>query len=122
MNDQDVDSLLRRYRPAGPSEELRARCLAPAPARVRRTWPWATAAAALLAATLSLHVAANRASARISVPAPSDPATDAIVSLTEILGGTPEARALAEAMVFEDRIRLARAGSDAVVTPEQEKP
>jgi hypothetical protein len=122
VNDRDVDSLLRRYRPAGPSEELRARCLAPARAHLRRTWPWATAAAALLAITLSLHIAATRASARISVPAPSDPAADAVVSLTEILGGTPEARALAEAMVFEDRIRLARAGSDAVVTPEQEKP
>lgn len=67
-------------------------------------------------------MAANRATARMHVPAPSDPAADAVVSLTEILGGTPEARAQAEAMVFEERVRLARDQRDAVVTSEQERP
>jgi signal transduction histidine kinase len=121
VNDQDVDDLLRRYRPAGPPDDLRARSLVTARAHTRRAWPWATAAAALLAATLSLHVAANRATARTLVPPESDPAAEFVVRLTEMLGGTPEAHALAEAMVFEDRGRLAREQHDDVVTPQQER-
>jgi hypothetical protein len=49
MTDPELDDLLRRYRPAGPPAELRARLIASA-APMPRTWPWAAAAAALLAA------------------------------------------------------------------------
>ena len=49
MTDPELDELLRRYRPAAPPAELRARLIASA-APMPRTWPWAAAAAALLAA------------------------------------------------------------------------
>jgi hypothetical protein len=55
MNEPDVEDLLRRYRPVGPPPELRGRVVAPVPP-VRRAWPWAAAAAALLASVCVLQV------------------------------------------------------------------
>jgi hypothetical protein len=55
-----IEDTLRRYRPSGPPATLRDRVLAPP---VGRTWPWAAAAAALLAVTLGLQ-AATRATWR----------------------------------------------------------
>ena len=55
MLEPDIEDLLRRYRPSGPPPELRARVLANE-AAAGRTWPWAAAAAALLAATMGLQV------------------------------------------------------------------
>ena len=40
MSDPELEDLLRRYRPAGPPPDLRARIVA-GPAPVPRTWPWA---------------------------------------------------------------------------------
>ena len=57
MNDNELDDLLRRVRPAGPPPELRARILASRPARP--AWPWAAAAAALLALTIGLQWSAG---------------------------------------------------------------
>ena len=56
MDDRQVEDLLKRYRPAGPPDSLRERCLTPSSAA--RVWPWAAAAAALLAITVGLEVAA----------------------------------------------------------------
>jgi hypothetical protein len=53
--DRGIDELLARYRPAGPPEHLRARVLA-AQQPVRRAWPWAAAAAALLAGVCVLQL------------------------------------------------------------------
>jgi hypothetical protein len=48
-----IEGALRRYRPSGPPAMLRDRVLAQdMPARV---WPWAAAAAALLAVTLGMQ-------------------------------------------------------------------
>jgi hypothetical protein len=55
MSEPDLDDLLQRYRPAGPPPELRARVVANKEA-VRRTWPWAAAAAALLVAVCAMQV------------------------------------------------------------------
>jgi hypothetical protein len=55
MMDPDLDDLLRRYRPAGPPPELRARVVG-ATTPAGRTWPWVAAAAVLLAATVGLQV------------------------------------------------------------------
>jgi hypothetical protein len=49
-----IEDALRRYRPSGPPASLRDRVLVPP---VGRTWPWAAAAAALLAVTLGLQAA-----------------------------------------------------------------
>ena len=59
MNDEELEALLVRTRPRGPSAGLRARILARAAApATKSTWPWAAAAAALLIATLLLQTAA----------------------------------------------------------------
>lgn len=55
MTDPELDALLRRYRPAGPPPELRARVVASEPPAVR-AWPWAAAAAILLAAVCAMQL------------------------------------------------------------------
>ena len=49
MNDDQIDDLLRRVRPAGPPAELRARIVG---ARARPAWAWMAAAAAMLLLTV----------------------------------------------------------------------
>jgi hypothetical protein len=95
-----IEGALRRYRPSGPPAALRDRVLAPP---VGRTWPWAAAAAALLAVTLG----AGGDAARIwnGLPAPPD-----------ALLGEFERRALGEAgvddftlqLIADERLRAAR--------------
>ena len=101
MHESDVEQLLRRYQPAGPPPELETRIFAPA--RPLRTWPWATAAAALLALTAGLHVATNRLADR-AVPAAAEtrPTVD---DLTAAFGGGDEARRVAELILLEQQAR-----------------
>ncbi len=63
MNDQDLQALLRRYQPVGPPPGLRARVFAGRSGP--RAWPWLSAAAALLAATLGLHLASRAEAGRV---------------------------------------------------------
>jgi hypothetical protein len=100
MKDEDVEALLGRYRPLARVPPLAAGPPSPGlrHASPPRTWPWAAAAAALLAITIGLHAAA--------APAPEDPPDPVRVeALTAQLGGTPAARALAEAIVRADAAR-----------------
>jgi hypothetical protein len=108
VGDPDLEDLLQRYRPLGPSPELRARSLSPAHAAQARTWPWAAAAAALLVLTGSLHVAVSQTYSRIDVPPAPDPIAEAVASMTELLGSGPEDRAVAEAIVAEQAFFEAR--------------
>jgi hypothetical protein len=92
MNDDQIEGLLRRVRPAGPPPELRARILLAQPAR--RAWPWAAAAAALLLMIAGLQWSAGELRHEIR------PAT------LEAGADDPESRALAEAFSLkEDEIR-----------------
>jgi len=85
VKDEEIEALLSRYRPIARTGELR---LTPAP----RTWPWAVAAAALLAITIGLHAGVS--------PAPEPPLDQARVqAIADQLGGGPMARTLAESMV-----------------------
>jgi hypothetical protein len=113
MNDRAIENLLRRYRPAGPMADL-ARQITKSPDRQFTkpppTWPWAAVAAALLVITVGLHAAV--------IPPPRDnPVADAdrVRLLTEQLGASPEARAVAEWLAMleaqAERDRLARAES-----------
>jgi hypothetical protein len=108
MDDLRTEEQLRGYRPVGPPLSLRHRVVAAAP--VRRIWPWALAAAAMLTLTFGLHLAsANLASAAGMRPAP-DLERGTVRDLTERLGGDSSARSLAEFLVSEHQLQ-AEAGS-----------
>ena len=95
MNDDQIEALLRRYRPI--VRRLDIPRLPDSPAtRVARTWPWAIAAAALLAIAIGRHAAAWT-----SAP----PASDArqIAAIADQLGGGTEGRAVAEWIVAQER-------------------
>jgi len=82
MKDRDIEDLLNRYRPSDPPMHLERRILpleGGSYVARPRTWPWAAAAAALLALTLGLH--AGRAPAK-----PVAPTAD-VAALAESLGG-----------------------------------
>ena len=103
MDDRDVEQLLTRYRPAGPSSSLDGRIghLAAMPPRQSpRVWPWAAAAAALLALTAGFHSPA-RTSAADSLN--TDPIfRDAVSALSTQLGGDATARMLADTMLRQE--------------------
>jgi hypothetical protein len=100
-----VDELLRRYRPAGPPPELRAQVLDQR--RAAATWPWAAAAAALLVTTVLLHAQVRSHVGELYEPAP-DPRRAAVEELTSTLGGTDEARILAETIALHEQLRVVR--------------
>jgi hypothetical protein len=100
VDDDKVRELLGRYRPVGPSSDLRERALG-ASTHPPRTWPWAAAAAALLVATVGLHAATNRAIAAATPPA----GQLSVDALAAVMGGTEDARRAAELIVTEQRIR-----------------
>ena len=85
MKDEEIEALLGRYRPIARTGELRL-------GRAPRAWPWAMAAAALLAITIGLHAGVS--------PAPEPPLDQARVqAIADQLGGGPIARIVAESMV-----------------------
>lgn len=99
MDDDKVRELLDRYRPLGPAGELRDRALRGA-TKVGRTWPWATAAAVLLAATVAIQVATTSALGRITPP----PA-DSTSALANAMGGGEEAQRAAQLIITDRSIR-----------------
>lgn len=105
MTEPELEELLRRYRPVGPPLDLRARVLS---ADTRRAWPWAAAAAALLAATVYFHTSANHIVASANVPASPDATDQAISLMTEMLGGDASARQMAELTIAIDEMRAER--------------
>ena len=102
MTDNELDDLLRRYRPLAPPPELRARLVAAEP-HGARAWPWAAAAAVLLAATLGLQLA------RVQMDEASehvDPREAAELQvLVEMLGGDERALDEARRMMWERQLR-----------------
>lgn len=101
MNDQQIEALLRRYRPAGPPPSLRDRCLraaTPDDHSTSRASRWAAlAAAALVAFALGTY----RASGGLQ-PASLAQAPEAaeISALAASMGGRPQDVALATALVW----------------------
>lgn len=103
MDDRQVEDLLKRYRPAGPPESLRERCLTPSP--IARVWPWAAAAAALLAITVGLQAAAAGAVAGADLMWAPDSSEQAVAELADALGGDVAARRAAEQIIDQQMQR-----------------
>lgn len=103
MQDSDIEGLLKKYRPVAPSNALEARIFQlPNPGAgqipTARTWPWAVAAAALLALTVGLHAFS------LTAPIAADEGLDVqrVQMLAAEIGG-PGARATAEYIVREEQ-------------------
>ena len=107
MDDRDLETMLGRYRPAAADAGLKGRVLGPA-AATGRTWPWAVAAAALLAMSLGLHMNASRGMAKMQAGLPPDERAVALQGLAEKLGGTAASRELAEQLIVEEEHRARR--------------
>ena len=108
MNDDDIERLLARARPIGPSGELRARIFARRPAG--RVWPWAAAAAAMLALSTLLQSGATAAREGVRAAA-ADRSSDAESELIAVLretGGLSEAEARLVAMTQQMEMRIAQ--------------
>ena len=96
MDETRIKDLLRRFQPVGPPPELQMFALYPA--RPDRVWPWATAAAALLAVSVAFHVAASR----VAIPQARDAElADALDGIAAAFGGDAEARRFAELIVVD---------------------
>ena len=98
MKDHDRESALRRYRPVGPPADLHARLAPP-----RRVWPWAAAAAALLAVTLGARAGIGNLASQ--VPTVPDPMARAVADLAQSLGGDAPARQMAELIIVEQQMQ-----------------
>jgi ferric-dicitrate binding protein FerR (iron transport regulator) len=101
--DDDIERVLARYRPAGPPATLRARVLAPRQSAVRHLAPWLSIAAAL-AAAIWLHVLASRTHTRLDdqvTTAYGPPRPVMVDELADALGGDDAARAAAAAYLAE---------------------
>jgi hypothetical protein len=96
-SDDELLRELNRYRPVGPPPRLRDRVLQMK--QPARTWPWAVAAAALLALSVALNAGARRIEADTSVLLPaSERAPD---PFDEVPAGL---RAMAEREAFFTRL------------------
>lgn len=103
MDDRLVENLLKRYRPVGPPDSLRERCLVTP--REAPVWPWATAAAALFAITVGLQNAAAGAMSGANIALAVDARAEAVAALAEALGGDTGARELAEQIIDQQMRR-----------------
>lgn len=103
MHDDDIEGVLKKYRPAPPERAFDERLLQSLESAVSRvpeprTWPWAVAAAALLAITIGLHAVS------MAAPATGGEGLDArrVQALADEIGG-PQARAMAEYIVRQEQ-------------------
>lgn len=117
MDDRDIRALLDKYRPAGPPAALRTRVAQTIDALTnpiheagnsptqQLTWPWAVAAAGLLAVAIVFHVTSRGPSDRVLEQIHNQRVDDVAAAL----GGSSADRLLAETLVAEQE----RADSEA---------
>lgn len=102
MDDDEIEQMLRRYRPADPPTDLLSTIHHVRDDR--RTWPWAVAAAALLAIALGMHGGG-------AVNAGDNPSIEdarrQVAELSAALGDDPLARETATWLVRIERARRA---------------
>lgn len=113
MTDDEIERLLGRYAPVSPTPSLRARVVAPDAIESRRAWPWAVAAAAMLALIVALQMGSGKLlldTAEALRPAVRTEETDALEAM---LSDTEDPRGTAKRMI--DRRDLDRALEESVV-------
>ena len=106
------EDLLRKYRPAGPPPDLRQRVCggeslggAALYGPPRLAWPWAVAAAALLAWTIGIHLQTLALAANALGQRPDRLSVDTrVAALTEALGGSEDARRTALLLVAKEEL------------------
>ena len=112
---EDIEKLIRRYRPVGPPPGLRGRVIG------RRSstadWAWPAAAAALAVVTVLLRAGASNAMLTALQPVDAAPQTAIVQALAASLESEEHAYVLAETIVLQERVRAAHAG-----TPETSNP
>jgi len=106
----DIEALLRNYRPIGPPADLKHRIVHRGS---RSVWPWAVAAALLLVSIVGVQAASSRTIERLR--AADRDAVPAIEDLAASLGGDDAAHLLAATVVANLRAdaALLRGGTDA---------
>ena len=105
---EDLETLLRRYRPVGPPPELRARAVG------RRSafgdWAWLAAAAALAVVTVFLRTSEGNTLAASLQPI-EEPHAAIVRSLAASLESEEHAYVLAETIILQEQVRAAHAGT-----------
>ena len=105
MNDEHIERMLRRYRPAGPPASLRGRSVDPTLRHDAATGPgqrWAAlAAAALVALALGTYQVTGTLRPRALAVTPE---SAAIAELAAWMGGRPEHVALATDIVWRQSL------------------
>ena len=97
-----AEDLLRKYRPSGPAAALRARIVVPE----RAAWPWAVAAAALLALTVGLRLQTGALAADALAQSPDPLSFEMrVAALTEMLGEGEDARRTAVLLVAKEELQ-----------------
>ena len=93
-SDNEIEQILRRYRPAGPPEGLRQRVLLSAqprtkPTRTWRVWAFRAAVAAVVVLSITLNVAADRMMTAVSASIGIGPVrwTEDAEQAAQMLGG-----------------------------------
>jgi hypothetical protein len=107
MTDDEIERLLRRYQPAAPALSLRVRVVAPAAIRRRRAWPWAVAAAAMLALITTLQMGSAKLLLDTTEAVRPVVRTEEADALEAMLGDTEDPHGTANQMI--ERRNLDRA-------------
>jgi hypothetical protein len=115
-NDNQIEQRLRSYRPAGPPESLRERCLTPS--RPARVWPWAAAAAALLITSMAIQAAGRSTIRGADLAFPPGPLARDVEELVDALGGDAAAARLA-ARIVDEESRAALEAESGIAAGEQ---
>ena len=101
MNDEQMETLLRRHRPAGPPASLRNRCLEAATYHDGATSPASRWAALAAAALVAFALGTYRASGTLQPESLAQvPEVAEISALAASMGGRPEDVALATELVW----------------------
>jgi hypothetical protein len=116
----DLERRLRRYTPLAPPAHLRRR-LFDHERSPRRAWPWAAAAAAMLAAAVWLHSSSTALVTDLAGVSRNDVRAAEVAALAELLGVDQDSVAVAEDIVRLETMRMALMAPAAAGAPQDER-